>query len=115
MSDHDRFQSSPHSIPEAERFSVREQEFSLDLLESSYAFRDIANRIGADGNHRDYLVAVVAWVKGKTGVELQLTEADYLSTQLDILYAQKKRQQGEALRVVFEPTSPNGTASTPTD
>lgn len=109
--------SVPHNvqeIPSAARFSVRGQSFQIDLLETIYDLHDIAEAVAKrDGNHRDYLNAIIEHLHQQTGVILTYGEADWLNDQLEIEFASAKKKRRDAIAAAL--SLPSSTPSTPAD
>lgn len=94
-------------IEGGEKFNVRGQEFSLDLLEASFAFQDIQANLKPDQNSRHYYQGCADWIEQKTGIKVTLGEADVINRQIDILYERRKRFFLDALESTR--TSPSST------
>lgn len=84
------------------------QSFEVDLLGAVEAWRALARE---RPQHGDYLQAVIGWVKERSGVALNLSQADWLSDKVGELYAEKKREQVSAFSAAWN--SLNSTASAP--
>lgn len=95
--------------PENDVFAVGEERFTLDVLDAIYRCRDLyaeaAERAKAlpeerrdEATARGYLEGVVAWLEQERGVSLTLGQADWLTDQLELLHAKKKRERADAIR-----------------
>jgi hypothetical protein len=98
----------PEAAPE---FRVRGHEFTLPLLDTLYALRDLAGGLGEGATHRDYLLRVGVYLEEHHGASLTAGECDWLVDKLEELYAAAKKKRADA--IAGRLTSPSSTASAP--
>lgn len=83
-----------------------DQSFAIDLLDTIYELRDLADGVVKEGgSHREYLEQVRALLQTRYAVSLTMTQADWLNDQLDLLHAEKKMQRSDAIANVLKSRS----------